>query len=214
MKKKIISRLTLLLIIMTALTLFAGCDLMNADVQSDAVEGERVVSTDAGAYVLASSKKVGTEFTATVFVQQQSVKTEMQGNSDRWKSTDEVLVGTVVSSDWEALQGAEVTMNNFTNFTMVPIVEGPYTGTFTVSGTNHSTINVAMLNGDSMTMKANGSISGNIPFGANVDMGWTTIGSKGKGQSMKYNAKGDLTGSFVWYTYPPSGYFQLTGSYK
>lgn len=213
MNKTIVMRLALVLIVVAGFTLFTGCDLMTADLQSDAAS-ERGITTDSGEYVLASSRRVATEFTATVVVEQQSVITVPQGVGYHWKTTDEVLVGTVVSSTWNALLGASVTMNNFTNFSMSVIESGPYAGTYSVTGTNHSSIDVQMLDGEVLAMKANGTISGNIPFGAMVDMHWSTTGNTTGTKGPSFIANGDLLGSFVWYTMPPSGSFTLTGVYR
>jgi len=195
-----------ILAIMTLLILvsMSGCDLAELSLGA---EGSATASATSRALMPADMERDAerrfTPFTAIVALEQVSADTQAVGTSSRFRTNDEVLTGVVTTSDWEALQGARVSMMNFTNFSMEPLADG----TFAVSGTNHSTIELFMPS-ETLTIKANGSLEGNIPFGAAVDMNWSSTGGSDT------IAKGSLSGMFVWYTAPPSGTIELKGFYR
>lgn len=195
MSKRMITLLTVLVLLLTA----AGCDLMSL---------EDTISVDAGSRSLVEteSSENWIPFTAVVEVTQVpfSAVTAPNGKGGRYKTTGEILKGNVVSSDWEVLAGAQLEMDNTTDFRMIPEANG----TFSIDGTNHSKITVSAADGSVMYMNANGKISGNLPFGAELDMNFNTMKSSGS------QAIGSLSGAFVWYTLPPSGTIILSGYWK
>lgn len=204
MKKNfLLSVLVSLLLISAA---FTGCDLYKTDsFEMDAVE--RSISASASASATATETEAAAiPFTAVVQLQQVpgSAVTTPSGQGVHWKTRDEVLTGYVVSSDWPELIGAEVTMENSTNFFFTPREDG----TFDISGTNQSSIVMKLAN-EELSLKARGKIAGNIPFGAQLDMSFNSVGTKGSASDTKL--KGSVTGGFVWYTAPPSGEIYLSG---
>ena len=149
-----------------------------------------------------------TAFFATVELKQISAITLPVGIGYYWRTTEEVLIGTVKESDWPELEGSFVTMTNFTNFQLIPLYEnGPYS----IIGTNHSTVEITMED-EVLTLKANGTLEGVYPIEAEVNMNFSSIESG-------VNAWGKLGGSFIWDPTDLSdikgyGDFTLTGSYK
>ncbi|MCF7940412.1 MAG: hypothetical protein K9M84_02265 [Spirochaetia bacterium] len=198
------SRIVTSITIVTLLILIGmtGCDLADTSLS---IEDQATASSRSLVPTGMETETVNrfTPFTATVALEQVSADTQAVGMSSHFRTNDEVLTGVVTTSDWESLQGARVSMMNFTNFSMEPLANG----TFTVSGTNHSTIELFMPS-ETLTIKANGRIEGNIPFGAAVDMNWSSTGGSDT------IAKGSLSGMFVWYTAPPSGTIELKGFYR
>ncbi len=151
------------------------------------------------------------DFTATVSLMQIAVTNTPHGASDRYRSSDEEFIGTVVSSSWPGINGAAVYMHNFTNFELVPITEGPYAGTFNVRGTLHARIE--FVTGDGiLNLVANGKLEGNLPCGAAMTMNFASNGGSGALAGVQSNGK--LAGDFTWLTWPPSGSVVLTGKYR
>ena len=157
--------------------------------------------------------KKATKFEATVVVYQIDSGNRLSfGRSNFYRTTGEVLVGQVVDSDWADFLGAGVSMQNVTNFRLgAPRADG----TYPLTGTNHSDIEISMLNGEELTINANGWIKGTYPAAADVTMNFNSVGN---GSTTRIH--GILTGSFVWYVayldppQAPYGYFTLTGYYR
>jgi len=210
MKTKSISKLFFMVAVLIVLVSFAGCNLVDNGLQLNDSSASRKVGSESG--------NKPTEFFAIVYVTQipESVVTLPVGQGGRYRTTEEILTGSVTSSDWDALLGAGVSMSNFTNFELdSPLADG----SFPLTGTNHSDIEIEMLSGEKLMLTANGQLEGVFPAFADVTMNFSSTGPNGK--ASKTNLHGTLTGVFVWYLYyldPPQGYpygyFTLKGSYN
>ncbi|MBL7006973.1 MAG: hypothetical protein ISR78_07830, partial [Spirochaetia bacterium] len=207
-KRKSVANLLILAAVLIVSLSFAGCNMIDNGVQlDDSAESRKVSKAEA-------EDNKPTEYTAVVVVYQDpdSVVTLPVGAGGRYRTTEETLVGAVISSTgWDALAGAGVSMSNVTNFALdSPLPDGSYP----LTGTNHSDIEISLENGELMTMKANGQLEGSFPAAAEVTMNFSSTGNT------IVNIQGTLTGLFVWYvaylnpSQPPYGYFTLTGTYK
>lgn len=212
MKKNLLRALLLTVIVLFTL---GGCDLFQVRLEEDlAAESRTLVSTEAieltedGSFI---------PFVATIGLQQDplSVITKNLGNGQRFKTEEETIYGQVMASDWTALAGAQVVMHNKTNYSLQPsepFVIDPETGysidTYLVDGTNHSEVTLYLADGSALSLKANGSLAGNIPLGAELDMNFTTVGKS------DVRLHGRLNGTFYWVTTPPSGIITLSGYYR
>lgn len=212
MKKNLIKTVVVTMIVLLVL---GGCDLFQVKLEEDLaaesrtqVSTETIEQTEDGSYI---------PFVATIGLQQDpfSVITKNLGNGQRFKTVEETVYGQVMASDWTALTGAQVVMQNKTNYSLQPsdpFVIDPASGysidTYLVDGTNHSEVTLYLADGTALNLKANGSLSGNIPLGAALDMNFTTVGKS----TVKLH--GRLNGTFYWVTTPPSGIITLSGYYK
>jgi len=213
MKKKSVLKLLILAVVLIVSVSFAGCSL----------DGNAAQFDDSGLSRDMSDNKP-TEFTATVVVIQdpKSVNTFPVGLGGNYRTTEEMLYGSIIYSNWGVLTGATVTMSNFTNFKLSSPLED---GSYPITGTNHSDIEIVMLNEEIITLKANGQIEGAYPAVAELNMNFSSIKSYGK--ISPANINGTLTGNFIWAWYEvdptelpfelpekPFGVFTLTGTYN
>lgn len=187
---------------------FTGCELTSPEVTEDELTEDSRRFGSQG-----PRKPSRTEFTASIQLQQvpDSVVTVQIGDTNRYKTKKEQLIGVVLSSDWEVLAGASIIMDNKTDFTLLPIVEGAYAGTYDISGKDSCTIKIMKDDKVIMRMRASGTIEGNMPCGAALEMDWRTIGKPTYGR-----ASGSLSGTFVWppFADPAVGIIALSGSYN
>ena len=220
MKTNSVLKLLILAVVLIVSVSFAGCNLDGNGLQLDDSGLSRKMSNKTEK----SLEIDPTGFTATVLVGQveDSVVTkEPSGNSNRYKTLEETLVGTVETSSWTEFIGAEVIMQNVTNYEQV-FLNYNYDYGFeysvaSISGTNHSTITITMKNldgtsGEVITLKANGKIDGDTLQGAMVDMKFNSTGQKGQSKSIQM--KGALSGLFIWFAPQAYGTFDLIGTYK
>ncbi|MGB4406118.1 MAG: hypothetical protein WBI82_04575 [Sphaerochaeta sp.] len=219
--KKLLIAATILLSVVS----FTGCD---ASLQSSEVVS-RKVSADTSQEEVSSEDNAKKTFTATVTLFQDSYNTYPTGEPNHYETTDEILSGGPIVSDWKLLNGKNVVMKNETDFTLDPV-------TFEILGINRSVIDIVDKHGKVvLSLQAEGEIEGSYIFGANIDMDWVSIDpdkkDKGKDSDMKDKGKhsdendgGKITGVFVWMEVNygtgeikeviPNGTFTLTGTYR
>lgn len=150
------------------------------------------------------------DLSITIDLKQDAVDNVQRGESDRWRTTVEEFTGAVTASNLGGIPvNSLVSMSNFTNFEFVP---GAIPGTFDIDGTAHSTMIITTDTGATITIKGDGTIKGNIPFGATIKMNVNSTGSTGSLASNHVNGK--LNADFTWFTRPPSGTATLTGTYQ
>jgi len=210
----------LMLALVLAVGLITSCDMQGIQEMQDS----EAASSSRSAGRVNNQKS----FTADVTVFQAD-RGEMSGGAgDRYRTTGEILTGSIESEDWEAVNGS-ITMENFTNFHLTPVGyrEFPLTGDmapyYEISGANHSKeITITSDSLGDITLKANGTIEGGV-FGlgydeagapvlygsAQLDMNCVSVGPGP-------NIRGNLTGEFSWYGCwgYPSGTFTIDGFYK
>lgn len=195
MKTKTIIKLLFTAAALAVLVSFAGCSLAATEVDETALD--RRANPERG--------RQPTEFTAVVELSQVigSAETKKLGNSNQFRTTGEILTGSIQSSEWNFLDGAYVVMTNFTNFEGIP-VDGFPRDFYYLSGTNHSKIKIFKGEKLILEMNANGKIEGDLLNGAALSMKWNTIGPGP-------NARGNLDGTFSWTE--PSSQFTISGFY-
>jgi len=217
MEIKKIKKVLLSAVVLVVLVSLAGCNIVDGGLQMDDA-ASRKMNTTSDESVVDVQSKAPKSFTAEVnmYQVQGSVVTSHKGNSDHYKTVEETLYsfaygpyGGTITSDWDLLNGKNVIMTNVTNYNLDP-------ATGAISGSNHSVINVVDENKQIiLTLQANGVVDGSL-FGAEINMNWVAKESAGA----KVNARGKITGTFVWMEYGsttpilPNGTFTLTGTYN
>ncbi len=199
-KRKVAITILSILALIISVTFITSCEMQAVQDLDDASVSRRAAPAGRP-----NTNNGPQEFTATIIVYQEPGYETFHVGGDRFRTTDEVLIGMVLYSNWGALEDKKVVMNNFTNFhffidgiltdgdgTSITDEEENFIPTGNVSGTNHSKVEI--IDGDDsvvMTINANGKLEGYIPFGAQLEMTWNTTGPGS-------NARGDLAGDFYW----------------
>ncbi len=215
MKIKKINKVLLSAVVLIVLVSLAGCNMVDGGLQFDDA-ASRTMKIATGETVVAVQSKAPKSFYATVNMYQDytSVVTNHNENNNHYKTVEETLYsvaygpyGGTITSNWDLLNGKNVVMTNVTNYNMDPV-------TGAISGSNHSVINVVDETGAIvLTLQADGVVDGSL-FGAEINMNWVAKESAGA----KVNARGKVTGTFVWMVYGavtpilPNGTFTLTGT--
>jgi hypothetical protein len=196
-------RTVLAFIAAAALLTAAGCSMVDT--------GE-TFSEGSGSRKAALAK---VPFEAVITVYQIAADTYPVGSGPHWKTEDETLIGSVVSSDWELLEGASVVMDNRTNFNLSPLYPDYGFYPAEIEGTNHSDVTMTTLTGEKLSFTANGKIEGVFPVQAGVNMRFSLTGPSDGGSVS--NVNGSLEGAFTWVFYgdipAAQGTFTLTGFY-
>jgi len=224
-KKSVLKLLIIAAVVLIVSVSFAGCNLVDSEVQFDDSGVSRGVSEDKKA-----PENKPTYFEATVLVfKANDLKPKEMGQSNHLRMTDELLSGTGILSDDVELgwNGKNILMTNITNYNLDLDMEAfleDYTidGSGSINGSNHSIIDIKDVDGNVlMTLEAHGTIVGNFFDSAFLDMNWTSV---------EGNARGKITGNFYWFYHSdgvpildenenpipihPFGDFKLTGTYN
>ncbi|MCF7953415.1 MAG: hypothetical protein K9K78_05000 [Spirochaetales bacterium] len=217
-EKSVFWKLTALAVLLMVFS-FSGCELVDTEAQAAAdftrggASNARSNDTDLTAEI--SKEKKPKAFEASITVYQNAADTAKVGEGIHYRTNDEILKGSVDSSDWDALDEATVEMTNFTNFNSLPLYPA-WEFPSDISGTNHSSVEITLKTGEILNFTANGKLEGTFPVMAEVDMNFSLTGKSE--QTIVKNVQGKLSGNFVWDTNDDTqvsqGIFKLEGFYK
>ena len=221
MKIKKINKVLLSAVVLVVLVSLAGCNIVDGGLQIDTASRKLNITSEESVVEVQSMAPKSFTATVTMYQDYSSLDTLNMGNSNHHKTVEETLYSNfeipedifigepITSVGWDLLDGKNVVMQNVTNYNLDP-------ATGAISGTNHSVINVVDENGAIvLTLQANGVVNGSL-FGAEINMNWVAKESA----EAKVNARGKITGTFVWMEYGattpilPNGTFMLTGTYN
>ncbi len=210
-------KITLITIAVLSLVLaLTGCA-----VQENILPDEDILTAETRAGVKSSPDKKDIRAEVTLFqVPPGEVVDDPKGSSFHTKVLEEHLMslgsaffdnaplGSVDAPEWDLIAGTQVEMTNETNYNLDAAYlmdeDGNYildndenpipAASFNLWGSNHSIINFKNGDGDIvLTLSfANGTVTGNLFSGAEIEMNWVVADGPAKGT-------GKITGTFIWF---------------
>lgn len=153
-----------------------------------------------------------TTFTSDMIIHQDLVTNVPDGIGFHGRTTEEKFSGTI-TSDWSAINGASLAMDELTNYLGFP-TDTP--NVYNLVGDAHSTIVIATKDSSgTLTLKANGKITGSIDLNQTpplviLDINMVFSSASGTGSLAKNSAQGTITAHFQ----TPDGTGKMTGKYQ